>query len=177
MDDLVQRKELIRYLPDFMKQFFEFQEIMSAEDLQFARMDSRLQTVLNNAFIEDADEYGIRKYERLLEITAVPGESLEVRKNRVRAYWCVNRQYSYRVFVRSLDMLLGGNWNYDIICDQEHYTMTFHVYQGEHLGMLEAFLQKVLPLNIFYKVHLTKDWVAGNYFGAVWQEDELLEWR
>lgn len=177
MAEMMERKKLIDYLPKFIQNFSEIKELMRVTNIESDQMYPLIGKNLNEAFIEDCSEYGIRKYENSLGITAVPGESLGFRKNRVRAYWCLNKQYSYKVFVQGLDMLLGGSWNYDIVCDQEHYAMTLNVYKVEHLNMLENFLQKVLPMNISYKVDLVKDWTAGNYFGIIWQDDEILEWR
>lgn len=160
-----------------MQQFKEMKEIMHVEDEKFDLMACDTEKILNNAFIKDCDEYGIRKYESMLGIVSVFGEGLELRKNRIMAYWRMGDKYGYNQFLRSLNILLDGSYNYDMICDLEHYRMTFHVYKDEHLSMLDEFLQKVLPINVFYDVHVTKDWSGSHYVGIVWQDDEIMEWR
>ena len=72
----MERKKLIEYLPEFMQTFAEMKEIMRAEDEEITAIDENLQKILDNAFIEDCDEYGIRKYETLLGIMASTEDTL-----------------------------------------------------------------------------------------------------
>lgn len=160
-----------------MQNFSELKELLRVVNIETDNINIQIQKILDEAFIEDCTEYGLRKYESQLGIKAVLGEKLEFRKNRVKAYWLMNMQYNYKLFVQSLNMLLGGNWNYDMVCDQENYKMTLNVYKKEHLVMLEDFLQRVLPMNIDYELHLTKDWATDSYFGIVWQDDEIFKLR
>jgi hypothetical protein len=152
MANLVQRKPLIRYLPDFIKQFGEFQEIMKAEDSQFDRMDLNVQRVLNNAFIEDADEYGIKKYETLLGIIPSAEDTLESRRSRVLLRWNDKVPYTYRTLILKLNTLCGVN-NYDITGNQEDYYLHFSTYLSlfGQVKELEEYLEKTLPENIYYE--------------------------
>lgn len=152
MDNLVQRKQLIRYLPDFMKQFGEFQEIMKVEDLQFDRMDVKMQSILNNAFIEDADEYGIQKYETLLGFVPSVNDTLELRKSRVLLHWNNRTPYTYRVLILKLNSLCGVN-NYNISGSQENYHLHFetHLSLFGQVKELEILLEKILPENMYYE--------------------------
>ena len=177
MAERTDRKRLIEYLPNLMQQFSEIKELMRVANIETDEIYARIEKTLDESFIDDCSVYGVEKYEKLLGIAAIPGESLDFRKNRVRAYWGLDGQYSYKRFVQSLNTLLDGSWNYDMICDSEHYRMTFHVYKDEHLNMLDEFFQRVLPINVFYDVHVTKDWSGSHYVGIVWQDDEIMEWR
>lgn len=152
MGDLVQRKQLIKYLPDFMKRFREFQEIMRVEDLQFDRMDLNLQAVLNNAFIADADEYGIRKYETILRIIPSADDTLELRRSRVLLRWNDYAPYTYRVLVSKLNILCGVN-NYTITGDPSNYCVHFET-KLKLFGQvkeLEKLFELILPVNIYYE--------------------------
>lgn len=173
MDDLVQRKNLIQYLPDFMKQFGELREITRVEDYQFVRMDRKMQSVLNNAFIEDADEYGIQKYESLLGVVPDAEETLESRKRRVLLYWNNAVPYTYRVLIAKLNTYCGIN-GYDIDMDLENYSISLSIYGKTDISEIEQFLENALPQNIVYNVRSSIADLRPTYIGNVWQDDEIF---
>ncbi len=173
MADLVQRKKLIRYLPDFMKQFGELQEIMRVEDFQFDSIDFNMQRVLNNAFIEDADDYGIKKYETLLGI--VPGieDTLDSRKSRVLLFWNNAVPYTYRALITKLNAYCGSG-NYDIDADLENYSISISIYGKEDIADVEQFIEDALPQNIVYDIRPTIGNKGSIYIGTMWQDDEIF---
>lgn len=176
MDDLVQRKPLIQYLPDFMKQFGELRDILRVEDHQFDCIDNRMQRVLNNAFIEDADEYGIKKYETLLGIMPSPGEKLKSRKTRVLLHWNNVVPYTYRVLVAKLNIYCGVN-RYDVDADLENYCISVSVYSKVDINEIEQFLENTLPQNIVYDVRSSISNISPVCIGAIWQDDEIFNLR
>ncbi len=152
MDDIVERKKLLDYLPDFMKQFSEMKEIMQAEDIEMDEMDSDIKKALDNAFIEDCNEYGLKKYETLLGIIPSPQDTLESRRSRVLLRWNDGIPYTYRVLIRKLNTLCGVN-NYNITGDESNYYLHF-ITSLDLYGQvkeLEDMLEKTLPMNIHYE--------------------------
>lgn len=176
MADTIERKKLIDYLPPFMRQFTEMKQIMRTEDYEMDKIDLSMRRVLDNAFIEDCDEYGIRKYESLLKIVPSIDDTLESRKRRVSIYWNNFVPYTYWVLVNKLDTLCGVN-NYDIYADLENYIVDINIYSVQNVSEVKLLLQKMLPENIVYNIYLAKQFsVAGN-IGIVWQDDEIFDLR
>lgn len=106
---------------------------------------------MNNAFIEDCDEYGIQKYENLLGITPSTEDTLNSRKLRVLLRWNDYIPYTYRVLVNKLNALCGVN-NYTITGDHSEYYLHFET-KLELFGQvkeLEELFERVLPDNIYY---------------------------
>lgn len=152
MADLIIRKKLLEHLPDFMKQFAEIKEICKIGDLEFQHLDANIESILNNAFIEDCDEYGIQKYENLLGITPSTEDTLNSRKLRVLLRWNDYIPYTYRVLVNKLNALCGVN-NYTITGDHSEYYLHFET-KLELFGQvkeLEELFERVLPDNIYYE--------------------------
>lgn len=174
MDNLVLRKALISYLPDCMKRYREMQEIARVEDMQFGRMDDCMNKILNNAFIEDADEYGIKKYESLLGIVPETDDSITSRRARVLLYWNNTIPYTYKNLIEKLNMYCGVN-NYDVEADLEHYYLSLSIYEKINIEEIEKFLETMLPCNIVYDVHAAHTFAADARFTIVWQDDELFE--
>ena len=109
MAEFPERKKLIQYLSPFAQSFGEMQEIMRVEEKWIDKMESHIGKIYDNAFIEDCDEYGIRKYEKLLGILSDTEEKLATRKLRVRVGWNDTIPYTYRTMIRKLNLLCGVN--------------------------------------------------------------------
>lgn len=165
-DKLINRKKLLKYLPDFMKQFVEMKEINQAGDKEFQHLDGNIERLLNNAFIEDCDEYGIQKYENLLGITPNAEDTLDSRKSRVLLRWNDYVPYTYRVLVNRLNTFCGVN-NYTITGDQSDYYLHFET-RLELFGQvkeLEDLFERILPENMYYESMNSLDCqINGNAF-------------
>lgn len=145
------RKKLIDYLPPIMQNFKEIKEITNAEQKEVDLIDGEISKVLDNAFIEDCDEYGIKKYEKLVGVTPTAQDTLESRKSRVLIRWNDFIPYSYRVLIQKLNIFCGVN-NYDISGDLKNYEL----FISTHLSIvgqtteLEKMLDKMLPVPIVF---------------------------
>ena len=177
MTELVDRKKLIEYLPDFMKNFSEIKELMRVVNVESDAIYLHIGKIIDEAFIDDCTEYGLSKYEKRMGIISNPDEDMAIRKNRIKVYQCMDKQYSFGQLIKNLNTLLEGSWNYDMSCDLKHYSLVFNIYENKYLHILDEFLKTVLPENIFYTIHVAKDWVADNFICNIWQDDEILEWR
>lgn len=145
----MERKKLIDLLPEFVQQFKEFKEIMEAEDEQMDLIDKNVQRILNNAFIADCDEYGIKKYEALLNITPIADDTLESRKSRVLLQWNDALPYTYRTLIKRLDTFCGPG-NYEIESDLKNYTLMLktHLSMPGQVQELEKMIDCIIPFNI-----------------------------
>lgn len=176
MADFPERKKLLEYLPPFMQSFGELQEIMRVEDKWMDKLLAGIQKIYDNAFIEDCDEYGIRKYESLLGILPEPQDKLEVRKRRVLVEWNNVIPYTYRTMVRQLNILCGVN-NYDIDSNLENYRISFSIYGTEEVSKIQRALDRILPQNIWYEVRAAESSQGRAATGIVWQDDEIITIR
>ena len=149
MDDEMKRKPLIEYLPDFMRQFAEIKEIMKASQIEADAADLSMQKILDNSFILDCDEWGIKKYENILGITPSSEDTLDSRKSRVLVRWNDKVPYTYRVLIRKLNELCGVK-NYDISGCLKKYELTIAVRfsVNSQIKCLEEMLDRILPMNM-----------------------------
>lgn len=178
MDNVMERTRLLDYLPAFMRQFLEMQEITQAEDAEMDEINARISRIFDNAFIESCDGYGIQKYEKLLGIHAVPQDTLEWRRNRVLARWNYYQLFTYNVLLRKLDTLCGAG-NYTVSGNLDGYQLSIGVMQ-EFTGQIdevEKLLEKMLPMNISYEVYEEHPVTGNVYVGAMLQEAEIVNIR
>ena len=79
--------DLVSYLPPFMADFKEISVTLEAENPEFVLVWNAADRVLQNEFIESADEYGISRFEKILNILPSTEDTLESRRARVQARW------------------------------------------------------------------------------------------
>ena len=60
--------DLVSYLPPFMADFKEISVTLEAENPEFVLVWNAADRVLQNEFIESADEYGISRFEKIWNI-------------------------------------------------------------------------------------------------------------
>lgn len=145
----MERKKLIEYLPPFMRDFAEIKEIMNVEDAELDILNKKMWSVLDNCFIEDCDEYGIKKYENILGIIPLAEDTLESRKIRVLNRWNDTIPYTYKVLIRKLNIFCGVN-NYEITGNLKDYELVITTslsYIGQ-ANELDIMLDKVVPVNM-----------------------------
>ncbi len=77
------RIDLTGYLPPFIAQYREVQALMQAENAEFAALLDALKGLLDDLFIQTANERALVRYERIMGVRSAAGESVETRRLRL----------------------------------------------------------------------------------------------
>lgn len=141
--------ELVSYLPPFLAEFKEIAVALEAENPEFVLVWNATERVLYNEFIETADEYGISRFEKILNILPSAEDTLESRRVRVQVRWFNTILYTMQSFLAKL-IALCGNSDFAI-------TKNYMQYKIEILTKLELFgqveelgriIESILPCNM-----------------------------
>lgn len=153
MAEMMDRKKLIDYLPPIMQNFAEMKQITQVEQKETDLLKNEIGKVLDNAFIESCDEYGIKKYEKLTGIIPEVQDSLELRKSRVILHWNNFTPYTYRALIRRLNLFCGVN-NYDITGKLENFELIISTRLSSvgQITELEKILDRILPVPIVFTI-------------------------
>lgn len=143
--------KLLNYLPDFLKQFEEYQELFKVSDQQLDTLKENINHVLDQAFIMDCDEEGIKRYENLLKIVPNASDTLDFRKQRVLLRWNESSIYTIYDLINALNVFCGKQ-NYSLHIDDENYTLKLETYLAnrDQYEEILAYLKRVLPMNMYY---------------------------
>lgn len=106
-------RKLINYLPEVLRNYREFQKTFEAEEPEFENLQDELSKVLNDLFVEDATERGVKRWENILGIVSKPSENLEDRKFKILSKLVKKLPYTYR----RLEQLLGA------LCGEDGYLL------------------------------------------------------
>lgn len=147
---MIREVDLVSYLPPFMQKYKEPAAALKAETPEFIIVWSGVDRILYNHFISTADEYGIARFERLLNINPSDEDTLESRRSRCQSKWFNRIPYTLRVLLQKL-MVLCGDMNFTVTNKfAEGYTLTL----GTNLELygqveeLEHIIDEVVPCNI-----------------------------
>ncbi len=141
--------DLIGYLPLFVAEYKEIQQIMNTENPEFYLLENEAERVRNNQYIISCDENGIKRFEKLLNIVPLPDDTLDSRKSRCLMRWNETIPYTYKSLVNRLDLICGEG-NYQLVLKPNDYEIEI-VVSLELYGQtdeLNKILSYILPANI-----------------------------
>lgn len=141
--------DLVSYLPPFMADFKEISVTLEAENPEFVLVWKAADRVLQNEFIESADEYGISRFEKILNILPSTEDTLESRRARVQARWFNTISYTLKAFLAKLVALCGDS-DFTVTKEYEKYTIRI-LTNLELFGQvkeLEHIIESMMPCNM-----------------------------
>lgn len=158
--------DLVSYLPPFIAEYKEIRDTLTAENPEFNLVWDATDRVLKNEFIATANEYGISRFEKLLEIYPSREDSLETRRARVQARWLSTLPYTWRKLIEKLISICGDN-NFSIQKDFLFYRIHLEVSLGipGQVGELERLINVMIPCNMTLTAKNTLPCIAEGKIG------------
>lgn len=146
---------LIKYMPPFLKEVREFNEIFGAEDIQIEKLNNQINSMLREVIVKTAEDYGLRRYEKIYGITR-PAETLEARRMAILLKMNNRVAYTYKWLIQTLNEAIGAE-NYKITTDFNNYKMNIEIALNytEAAELLKNDLVKQMPANIELDYRLT----------------------
>lgn len=143
------------YLPNVVKDVKEFKEISNTESQEINSLWENIQNVFDDQFISTATLNGVKRWEKLLNITAKANYTLEDRRFAILARLNEQLPYTIRVFRQMLAQLCGddgyvltvnhGDYKIDILVELKSKNMITEV---------ENLAKKVIPANMDISVRI-----------------------
>lgn len=103
--------DLLSYLPPFLREYEETKAALNAENPEFKLLWEQAGKALDSSFIDRADEYGIKRFEKLLGILPDADSDLEARRSVVKAKWLSKLPYTYRMLLKQLEIICGEDFS------------------------------------------------------------------
>lgn len=177
---MIREVDLVSYLPPFMQKYKEPTAALEAENPEFVTAWKAVDRILYNRFISTADEYGISRFEKMLDIYPSDEDTLESRRSRVYARWFTMLPYTMKMLLRTLAMIcrdtvfvlahdFGEGYRLSLITNLESY--------GK-VEELEKTLYDMLPCNIIMdaenKIEGQSDGVVYTYGSVAFAQDACI---
>lgn len=146
---------LIDYLPLYMQEYLEMQRIMDAEQPEFDFLWVACENALSDQFILDATEYGVMRWENMLDITPKDTDTLDERKFRILVRLNQELPYTMTRLKEALTNLCGAD-GFTIDLQPNEYHIEIKLAIGHHSNYQEVvdLLKKMIPANMTQYVKL-----------------------
>ena len=147
--------QLLSYWMPILRNLKEFKEIAKSEEPEVKRLLEEIDTTLDNLFIETADEYGIKRFEKMMGITPSEGDTLETRRFKALLKWSDKVPYTEEVLKSLLEVLCGAD-GFTIKIDYSKYNVVVKLALGTEANAkaVSELLERVTPANMVTKVML-----------------------
>lgn len=148
-------RQLLDYFPQILKEFREVQAIAGTEQPEAEQMWDALQAVLNDQFVLDATENGVRRWEGILKIIPKATASLYDRRFLILARLSEELPYSLRMLMRQMESLCGKT-GYTIQRKNKEYTLVVRIAltARSNYDDVNNMLQRMIPANMIIDLSL-----------------------
>lgn len=137
------------YWPPVVRGTAEFQQIAASENPEFNKLSECIRRMLEDTFIRDATEYGVSRWEKMLEIVPAVSDSLADRKIRVLTQLNIRLPYTWRVLKEMISSFIGkDNFTMNYFNDTSILKIRLaEASQTQHDTVL-TLLNNVVPQNV-----------------------------
>lgn len=157
---MIRETDLVSYLPPFMRDFKEVTGALEAENPEFLLVWKAADKALSNEFIETADEYGLSRFEKILNILPSKEDTIESRRARIQARWFNTVPGTVKGLIAKLHMLCGSC---DLIIKRDfiNYLLEIEIESdGVFFGQPEEvknIVETMIPCNMKYNNCFSSD--------------------
>jgi hypothetical protein len=162
-----------------LQEIREFKQSGSIEDDEFDSLKLGRNQTFSNAFLDTADEAGISRFEKILNIRSDATQPLETRKNLVKSRITYRPPYTWRVLLSKISSLVGSE-NFVLTFDEANFTLTLKT-RGADPAAVQHELDSLIPANLIFKsleilitwqniADYEKTWLEWNNLGLTWYD-------
>ena len=151
--------DIRNYWPPVVGNTDEFQQVAEAENPEFNTLQACIWRALQDSFVQDATEYGVKRWEKILNISPENGDTIETRKERILTHLNIKLSYTWRVLKQMLIGLLGED-NFTMTINNDTATLTVAVgldTTEAQIADVKTLLDRVLPRNLVTEM----EWADG----------------
>lgn len=166
---------LIDYLPEFLKSFREYKEIMNTEEIELERLKSKNDSITNEIIISNATTEGISRFEKILGIKNNTNLTLENRKFLVKNKFFNRAPFTVEWLRNKLENLCGqDNYTIDIDVTNKVLNVQIGYMFDEATEELRKDLRNIIPANIILDVNFWYIETANINTCMAMQQTEIL---
>lgn len=148
-------RKLIHYLPLFMQDYIEMQNIMETEQVEIDHLWVEAENALADQFILEATESGVRRWESMLGVSPKDTDTLDERKFRILTKMNQELPYTMPKLEQALTNLCGAD-GYSIESKPAEYyiTVKLALSNASNYSEVEKTLSRMVPANMIQSVQI-----------------------
>jgi len=152
-------RHLIDYYPPIIQKIEDFKALCAALDTELypiGGLFDKIFKLIDESYISSATEYGVKRWEKMLNILPYATQSIEDRKAVIFSRIAEQPPYSWTILKMILDVLCGVD-NYSLIRNIAERSVTFKLFNGStDLNRIVAVrLRQIIPANMVLYISTT----------------------
>ena len=158
-------RKLIEYLPKYVQDYAEIKAIMGAEQTSIEGAWTDAENVMNDQFIQDATENGVKRWESILNIIPKGNYTLDERKFTILARLNEQLPYTEESLRNILTSLCGPDgYTLKISTDTYELTVKLAIANENNVKVVSELLDKMIPANMVKQVMMFNTYLIINGF-------------
>lgn len=148
-------RKLIDYLPLFIQDYAEIKAIMNAEQIDIVRAWENGENVMNDQFIRDATENGVKRWESILGIIPKATFTMDERKFQILARLNWQLPYTLESLKYTLTVLCGKD-GYTVKLNPDKYDLVVKLALSNenYIEAVKDLLNNMIPANLTRNVQM-----------------------
>lgn len=171
-------KKPVELLPDYLQDIREIKAVLEAvfRDLS-ENVVPAMENIKNNAFIALADDYGLKRWEKIAGVVPLAGASLDERREALLATGNNAPPYTDEALKKILSDMCGEN-GFRITPMYDRYQLLIEIGLDSKTVLIAVrkLMARIIPCNIAYSVDLLYN-IWEMYEDKTWGGVSNLTWR
>lgn len=146
---------ILEYLPEFLKEVKEIVIHAKAVEPELAQLWEAAENAYNDQFLYTMTENGIKRWEKMLNISPMGTDSLEDRRFRIINRVNAQLPYSYRMIESHLTQMCGAD-GYKMTYDKNTWVLEIRLAltSKKQFSEVQSMVAEMIPTNIILSVDL-----------------------
>lgn len=171
-------EEIVSYSPRFYTKIKEMDAIFRFAGWTIDLMAADMEDLIAYQFINNMDKQLIERMEKFYNISPRIGSTLEERKRYLAAMYNSGNKMSASKLEHNLVTIIGKENSVNVSMPANLEIAIESLDESDKIYMMiKDYLDKVLPAHLAYDIIYDRPMNAKMYFGAVWQDDEIMTLR
>lgn len=152
---MAREADILKYIPLILRDYKEYKAIATALNPELNLLWQAIEDALDDQFIVDSTENGVKRRESILKIIPKGTDTLNERKFRLIARENEKLPYTYRAMQQRLINLCGAD-GYSLTVNNNTFTITVRVAltNKNNYADVEALIDKMAPENMIIDLSL-----------------------
>lgn len=167
--------DISKHIPPVVDGTENFEEIVKNENIELNLVNSELNNVFKDQFIENATENGIKRLEKITKLYPKSSDTLENRRIAVLLKYNMQLPYTYRTLLNKLIDLYGVD-GFEIELINDEYILNIEIFSSNWnvFSTVIDNLRKILPCNLVLNSEMINKVESTLYFGLASISGEII---
>lgn len=155
--------------PDYYSDVYEFDKLAETEEKEFDLFADKLAKQLNNLYITNADDKGIKLFEREYSIIPNAEDNLEIRRRRIISRLLPPQPITLKFIDKLLaTMNFNTNSEVDVVKGIYRTMIDANEFTDEQVDQLNGLLNTYVPVSLLKQIYKYDNYASelGSYIGV-----------